>query len=161
MCVFLATYFMFIENCVCFSKGQIILFPVTATTEFKSFFLHLYLYRVCVCIKSEFEHLNKDKFGKFIRWKLHLNDRITPKIQVNLSTEMNTENLHFFLQQLTKCLTKCLWRIELKVTSCHQVLTAHHLFKLDPMTMTKGETLHNLNLICWKTSNFYKLAVNK
>ena len=36
------------------------------------------------CIKSEFEHLNKDKFWKFIRWKLHPNDRITPKIQVNI-----------------------------------------------------------------------------
>ena len=45
-------------------------------------------------------------------------------------------------------------RIQFSLFEGH--LTAHYLFKLDPMTVPvmKRITLHNLNLICWKTSNF-------
>ena len=45
-------------------------------------------------------------------------------------------------------------RIQFSLFEGH--LTAHYLFKLDPMTVPvmKRITLHNLNLICWNTSNF-------
>ena len=80
---------------------------------------------------------------------------------------MNTENLHFFLANSWQnakhkmSLGDASLKVIISLMASNQVLTAHYLFKLDLMTMTKGVTLHNLNLICWKTSNFYKLAVNK
>ena len=54
-----------IAHALDFAKGQIISLAVTKTTEFKNSFAFVFVQ--FVCIKSEFEHLNKDKFGKFIR----------------------------------------------------------------------------------------------